>query len=266
MSLEKVVQNTCTFLKNVRHLMSTITSVTLLKSCAPGSAKNGYYPWISIIHTLYLDGLVLPHTDASLPFVSLWNPPPWNKNTLWWIWTRIYWNTIISSVFPSHFTLILLFHTLYAFMERTMLFYLLLFRVQSDVVPLEWNGRRNSMGSRRIVTWDYLHVISCVSSNGLPRPVSQVCDILLSSTNHHQDQAHVLCLEVILKKKTFFKLTVRTHDLRHMTMAMLATSRHNHLTICPLTTSKISLNIACHCSASRQHKMIFPSKWYLHPN
>ena len=69
-----------------------------------------------------------------------------------------------------------------------------------------------------------------------------------------------------LEKKTFFKLTVRTHDLGHMTKAMLATSQHNHLTICPLKTSEIILNIACHGSASRQHKMIFPSKWYLHPN
>ena len=80
------------------------------------------------------------------------------------------------------------------------------------------------------------------------------------------EEAHVLCLEVILKKKTFFKLTVRTHDLGHMTKAMLATSQHNHLAICPLTTSNIILNIACHGSASRQHKMIFPSKWYLLPN
>ena len=78
--------------------------------------------------------------------------------------------------------------------------------------------------------------------------------------------AHVLCLEVILKKKTFFKLTVQTHDLRHMTKAMLGTSQHNHLTICPLTSSNIILNIGCHVSASRQHRLMFPSKWYLHPN
>ena len=67
-------------------------------------------------------------------------------------------------------------------------------------------------------------------------------------------------------KKNFFKLTVQTHDLRHMTKAMLATAQHNNLTICPLTISNIILNIACHGSASRQHKIIFPSKWYLHPN
>ena len=78
--------------------------------------------------------------------------------------------------------------------------------------------------------------------------------------------AHVLCLEVILKKKTFFKSRVQTHDLGHMTEAMVATAQHNHLTRCPLTTSNIILDIACHGSASRQHKMIFPSKWYIHPN
>ena len=38
-----------------------------------------------------------------------------------------------------------------------------------------------------------------------------------------------------LEKKTFFKLRLRTHDLRHMTKAMLATLQHNHLTICPYT-------------------------------
>ena len=78
--------------------------------------------------------------------------------------------------------------------------------------------------------------------------------------------AHVLCPEVILKKKSFFKLMVRTHDLGHMTEAMLATAQHNHSTICPLKKSYIISNITCHGSTARQHKMIFPSKWYLHPN
>ena len=69
-----------------------------------------------------------------------------------------------------------------------------------------------------------------------------------------------------LEKQTFFKLMVQIHDLGHMTKAMLGTTQPNHLTICPLTISNITLNIACHCSASRQHKIIFPSKGYLHPN
>ena len=63
-----------------------------------------------------------------------------------------------------------------------------------------------------------------------------------------------------LEKKTFFKLRLQTHDLRYMTKAMLATLQHNHLTICPYTISIIILNIPCYGSASRQHKIIFPSK------
>ena len=39
------------------------------------------------------------------------------------------------------------------------------------------------------------------------------------------------------KKKVFLKLTVRTHDLEHLTEATLATPRHNHLTTCPLSSS-----------------------------
>ena len=72
---------------------------------------------------------------------------------------------------------------------------------------------------------------------------------VVSLLNAHCSWAHVLCLEVILKKKTFFKLPVRTHDLGHMTETMLATARHNHSTISPLTISNIIFNIACHRSA-----------------
>ena len=43
--------------------------------------------------------------------------PPLNKNTPWWIWTRIYWNTI-SSAFPWNITLIY-YSTVYAFIECT---------------------------------------------------------------------------------------------------------------------------------------------------
>ena len=69
-----------------------------------------------------------------------------------------------------------------------------------------------------------------------------------------------------LEKETFFKWPVQTHDFGHMTKVMLVTARHNHLTMCPLTTSNIILNIARLGSASRQHKIIFPSQWYLHPD
>ena len=107
MSLEKVVQNTRTFLKNVRRLMSMITSVTLLKGCAHGSAKTGYYPWISMIHTLYLDDLVLPHTDASQPVKS--KQSVFKMKTLFDEFEQEF---IEIQIFPSHFALILLFDTL----------------------------------------------------------------------------------------------------------------------------------------------------------
>ena len=109
MSLEKLVQNTRTFLKNVRRLMSMITSVTLLKGCAHGSAKTGYYPWISMIHTL-------PHTDASQPVKS--SISLIKMKTLFDEFEQEF---IEINFFPSHFSLILLFHTLYALIEWTML-------------------------------------------------------------------------------------------------------------------------------------------------
>ena len=110
MSLEKVVQNTRTFLKNVRRLMSMITSVTLLKGCAHGSAKTGYYSWMSMIHTLYLDDLVLPHTDAS-PFVSLWNSSI-SLLKIKTLFDECGQEFIEIQLFALNFTLIFSFHTL----------------------------------------------------------------------------------------------------------------------------------------------------------
>ena len=54
------------------------------------------------------------------------------------------------------------------------------------------------------------------------------------SALHCRLQAHVLCLEVILKKKKLFKLQVWTHNLGHIADGALPTARHTHFTEIPL--------------------------------
>ena len=101
-----------------------------------GWAKTGYYLWLlmPVFHEtdqwIYMEihgylwfvchiwmtlvgAAAATHQCATAihKLVELINlTPPLNKNTPWWIWTRIYWNTIISSAFPWNITLILLFH------------------------------------------------------------------------------------------------------------------------------------------------------------
>ena len=105
-----------------------------LRNCH-GSAKTGYYLWplIPVIHRsdlwIYMKihgylwsvcyiWMTFMGAAALCKLVELINfTPPLNKNTLWWIWTRIYWNTIISSPFSLNIGLTLLFH--YIFIDKT---------------------------------------------------------------------------------------------------------------------------------------------------
>ena len=98
-----------------------------------GLEKTGYYLWplIPITHRLdpwiYMEihrylwsicyiwmifmGAAATHQCAAAlcKLVELINfTPSLSKNTLWWIWTRIYWNTIISSAFPLNIGLIII--------------------------------------------------------------------------------------------------------------------------------------------------------------
>ena len=90
-----------------------------------GSAKTRYYPWplIPIIHRsdpwiymeirgylwfiCYIWTTLMGAAAALCKLVELINfTPSLNKNTPQWIWTRIYWNTIIYSTFPLNIGLI----------------------------------------------------------------------------------------------------------------------------------------------------------------
>ena len=97
-----------------------------------GSAKTRYYLWLLIpvilrsdlwiymeirgylwsvcyIWTTLMGAAAAKHQCAAAlcKLVELINfTPSLNENTLQWIWTRIYWNTIISSTFPWNIGLI----------------------------------------------------------------------------------------------------------------------------------------------------------------
>ena len=120
-----------------------------------------------------------------------------------------------------------------------------------------WNNKyNNSIENSPSV---FIHLISLYSLQNIYRigeveSTNSMSQEIGPVTPHLPRVVHHQCLEVILKKKTFFKLVVQTHDLGHITKAMLATAQHNHLSICPLTISYIIFNISCHGSASRQIK------------
>ena len=82
----------------------------------------GYLWSVSYIWTTLMGAAGTTHqcTAALFKLVELNNfTPSVDKNTLWWIWTRIYWNTIISLAFPL-ILVWLYYFTIYQFTKWTM--------------------------------------------------------------------------------------------------------------------------------------------------
>ena len=77
---------------------------------------RGYLWSICYIWTTLMRAAAATHQCAVAlhKLVELINlTPSLNKNTLWWIWIRIYWNKIISLAFSPNITLTLLLHYIY---------------------------------------------------------------------------------------------------------------------------------------------------------
>ena len=98
-------------------------------------------------------------TAAPFKLVELNNfTPSVDKNTLWWIWTRIYWNTIISLAFPL-ILVWLYYFTIYQFTKWTMSHFWL--ECHTKIILVSWQTSPGDNGCgwlpiskhQRILQW-----------------------------------------------------------------------------------------------------------------